>query len=324
MKAILVSQPGDASCLSTGEVPAPSLGAGQVRVRVRASGVNRADIVQREGKYPPPPGESEILGLEIAGEILEVGRAVTGWRVGDRVIALVAGGGYAEEVCVDSGLVMRLPERLKPTEGAAIPEAFLTAYQNLYLLAGAERGGVALIHAGASGVGTAAIQLLRETGIRVFCTVGTAAKAEACRRLGAEAIVYREKDFAEVVRRETQSRGVDIILDPIGSSYWQKNFACLALGARWIFIATLTGREVALDLGKLMQRRAHLIGSTLRSLPLDHKRRIVARFQNEFLPRLESGALQPIVDRVFPAAQVREAHGYMEENRNIGKIVLEW
>jgi len=324
MRAILYSTPGDVSVLSVGTTTRPPLPAGQVRIRVRASGVNRADLLQRTGKYPPPPGESEILGLEVAGDILESAADVTGWTLGDRVMALVAGGGYAEEVCVDAGLVMPLPARLSYAEGAAIPETFITAYLNLFILGEARPGMSAVIHAGASGVGTAALQLLRQIGVRTFATVGSDEKAEAVAKLGAKAIRYRSEDFLTVIRDELQGAGVQLILDPVGASYLAGNVKSLSLEGRLILIATMSGREGPLDLGLLLAKRLRIIGSTLRSLPLDRKRRAVAEFQQQFLEDLNSGSIQPVMDQVFPASAVREAHARMESNQNIGKIVLQW
>jgi putative PIG3 family NAD(P)H quinone oxidoreductase len=324
MKAIVCSGVGDASMLSLAEAPAPAIRAGQVRIRVRASGVNRADIHQRQGKYPPPPGESEILGLEAAGDVAEVGSGVTDWKVGDRVMALVAGGGYAQEVCADQGLVMPLPAPLSYAEGAAIPEAFITAHLNLFTLGGARAATTALIHAGASGVGTAAIQLLLRIGVRVFATVGSDEKASAVSQLGARAINYRTEKFVDIVRRETDGRGVDLILDPVGGSYLAVNFRSLAVDGRQIQIGLMGGRETMIDLGLVLSKRLQLIGSTLRNLPLERKRTAVENFRTQFLADFESGKLKPIIDRAFPANSVGEAHARMEANQNIGKIILEW
>jgi putative PIG3 family NAD(P)H quinone oxidoreductase len=300
------------------------LQSGQVRIRVRASGLNRADIMQRQGKYPPPAGESEILGLEVAGDVVEAAADVMHWHPGDRVMALVAGGGYAAEACVESGLVMPLPSKLNYEEGAAIPEAFLTAHRNLFTLGGAAAGMTALIHAGASGVGIAAILLLQRIGVPVFATVGSAEKAAAIARLGARAIVYRTEKFDEIIRDETAGRGVDLILDPIGASYLAANFRALALDGRQIQIGLMGGREGSIDLGTLVAKRLQLIGSTLRPLPIARKRATVAAFQNQFLADFESGAVAPTIDRVFPVASAREAHCRMEANENIGKIILRW
>jgi putative PIG3 family NAD(P)H quinone oxidoreductase len=324
MKAIVLKAPGDATQLALGEVPPPELKTGQLRIRVRASGVNRADIVQRKGFYPPPSGESEILGLEVAGEVAEVATDVRGWRVGDRAMALLAGGGYAEEVCVDAGLVMPIPEQLSFVDAAAIPEVFITAHHNLFFLGGARAGDAVLIHAGASGVGTAGIQLLKRLGARSFVTVGTAEKAAACERLGARAILYKSQDFSQIILDETSGRGVTVLLDPVGAGHWEKNWKSLTPGARWIVIGTMAGKDVPLDLSALLRRRVQLIGSTLRGLPLAEKRQAVERFRDQFLAQFESGDLRPIVDEVFAQTAVVSAHVRMESNQNTGKIILRW
>ena len=324
MKAILCTPPGDAAVLQIGETPPPTLQQGQVRIRVRASGVNRADIHQRMGNYPPPLGESAIIGLEVAGDVIEVAADAKLWHVGDRVMALVAGGGYAEEVCVDQGLVLPLPARLSYVEGAAIPEAFITAHLNLFTLGGAGPSSTVLIHAGASGVGTAGIQMLRSVGARVFATVGSDDKADAVERLGARAIRYRSEQFDNVVLAETNGRGANVILDPVGASYLSANFKCLAVDGRQVQIGLLGGRTGTIDLGMLLTKRIRLIGSTLRALLLDRKRAAVAAFRDQFLADLDAGLLTPIMDKSFPAAEVADAHARMEANQNIGKIVLRW
>jgi tumor protein p53-inducible protein 3 len=253
-----------------------------------------------------------------------VGRDVTAWQPGDRVMALVAGGGYASEVCVDQGLVMPLPAPLSYAEGAAIPEAYITAHLNLFTLGGAKANVVAMIHAGASGVGTAGIQLLRRIDVRVFATVGSEDKARIVTQLGARAINYRTEQFDDIVRQETNVRGVALILDPVGASYLAANMRCLAVDGRQIQIGFMGGRESTIDLGLLVSKRLQLIGSTLRHLPLVRKRAAVAAFRAQFLSDFETGALKPIIDRVFPIALAREAHERMEANENIGKITLQW
>lgn len=324
MKAIVYQGAGDISVIQNIEVPSPSLKAGQVRIQVRASGINRADLVQRKGLYPPPPGESEIPGLEVAGEIVELSSEVVGFRVGDRVAALLAGGGYAEEVCVDAGLLLPLPSSFSFTDGAGLVEVFVTAHHNLFYLGAIGAGQAALVHAGASGVGTAAIQLLREAGVRAFVTVGSAEKAAFCEKLGAEAIPYKTESFADVILKKTEERGVDAILDPVAASYFEANLRCLGVGGRLVFIGTMGGREVKLDLGLLMKKRHRLIGSTLRALPLEEKRAAVDRFRSQFGEALYQGKIHPIIDTVFTALQVKDAHNRMESNLNIGKIIFTW
>lgn len=324
VSAILLPRFGEISNLEFGEIDRPKLAPNQVRIRVHASGLNRADLVQRRGHYPPPPGESEILGLEVAGEIAEVGAEARGWKIGDRAMALLAGGGYAQEAVVDAALAMPIPRAFSFEQAAAIPEVFLTAHHNLFTMAGVQVGETALIHAGASGVGTAGIQLLKVFGAQAIVTAGGAEKCAACRALGAIAIDYKSEDFAESVKRETGGRGVNVILDPVGASHFEKNTACLSLGARWVFIGTMGGTKAELDLRALMGKRARLIGSTLRALPLAEKRAVVERFRTQFLAKFDSGELKPIVDQVFPAREVRAAHEHMEANRNVGKIILTW
>jgi putative PIG3 family NAD(P)H quinone oxidoreductase len=324
MKAVLCTDAGDVSVLHLGDHPEPELKDGQIRIGVRASGVNRADILQRRGLYPPPSGENDILGLEVAGEVLEAAKRVRGWKPGDRVMALVGGGGYAAEVCVDSKLAMPLPANLSFEQGAAIPEAFITAHLNLFTLGHAIAESTVLVHAGASGVGTAAIQMLRRIRARVFATVGSAEKAEAISALGALAIIYRVQNFEEIIRHETEGRGVDIILDSIGAGYLSPNLRSLATDGRLIQIGLMGGRQDQVDLGLLLHKRLQLIGSTLRPLPLPRKRAAVAAFESQFLASFESGDLRPVVDRAFSIESVREAHAHMEANRNIGKIVLRW
>jgi putative PIG3 family NAD(P)H quinone oxidoreductase len=324
MKAIVYRGAGDASVIQGAEVPAPELKPGQVRIAVRASGVNRADLSQRRGHYPPPPGESDIPGLEAAGEVLETGPGARIFSRGDRVMALLAGGGYAQEVCVDERLVLALPPTLSFELGAAIPEAFITAHHNLVHLGGVAAGKSALIHAGASGVGTAAIQIVRFVKAAAFATAGTPEKAALCEKLGASAIEYKKADFAGVVLERTEGRGVDAILDPVGASNLEADLRCLTTSGCVVFIGTMGGKDAQLDLGALMRRRARLIGSTLRALPLEEKAAAVARMRAQLLDALAGGTLAPVIDRVFPAGEARQAQERMEANLNAGKIVLSW
>jgi len=324
MKAVLYRGAGDLSVIELAQAPAPALAPGQVRIAVHASGVNRADLSQRRGHYPPPPGESELPGLEVAGIVAETGPRARRFKPGDRVMALLAGGGYAEEVCVDEGLVLPLPEDLSFEQGAAVPEAFVTAHHNLMHLAGVAAGKSALVHAGASGVGTAAIQLLRAEGAAAFATAGSPEKAALCAKLGAVAIEYKTSPFAEAVLDGTQGRGVDAILDPVGASHLAEDLRCLAVGGVVVLIGTMGGKDAALDIAQLMLRRHRLIGSTLRALPLAEKTAAVARFASRFLDELATGRVAPVMDRVFPAARARDAQERMERNLNSGKIVLSW
>src|SRR6266498_3508222 len=306
MKAILFDQPGDPDVLRYGDAPDPQPGADELLVRVHATAVNRADLLQRRGGYAPPPGASPILGLELAGEVVQ---PVGEWRTGDRVMAVVTGGGYAEVAAVPAGLAMRIPERFSYQEAAAIPEAFLTAYLNLFTLGRLQPGEVALIHAGASGVGTAAIQLAHAAGARAIVTAGSDEKLALCRELGAElAINYRSESFADRVQAATGGRGADVVLDFIGAPYWDSNMAALALGGRLMLIGFLGDSRGQLDLGTIMGKSLTIAGTTLRRTPLPQKRALTQAFAEFALPRFARGELRPVTDRVMPLAQAAEAH----------------
>jgi putative PIG3 family NAD(P)H quinone oxidoreductase len=323
MKAVLTEGPGDETVLRVDEAPAPALGTGELRLRVAATAVNRADLLQRQGLYPPPPGASPILGLECAGTVAEVGAGVSGWRVGDRAMALLAGGGYAEEVVVHAGSAMPVPANLSLEEAAAVPEVFLTAYLNLFELGGLASGGSALVHGGGSGVGTAAIQLCRTAGARVFVTAGSDEKCERCRALGADlAVNYRTESFAERVREVTGGRGVDVVLDSIGAAYLADNLGALAVGGRLVLIGLMGGAKAELGLGALLVRRLSIVGSTLRTRSAAEKAAIVTGFQARFGDALAAGRIRPIVDRVLPIEQVADAHRAIKASEHFGKIVL--
>ncbi|HXK26501.1 MAG TPA: NAD(P)H-quinone oxidoreductase [Myxococcota bacterium] len=323
MKAIIFDKPGDESVLRLGDVPAPALEPGSLRLRVAASAVNRADLMQRQGLYPPPPGASPILGLECAGTVAEIGAGVTGWRVGDRAMALLAGGGYAEEVVVHAGSAMRVPASLDLERAAAVPEVFLTVFLNVFSLGGLAKGGSALVHGGGSGIGTAAIQLCKEAGARVFVTAGSEEKCARCRELGADlAINYRSDDFAKAVLEATGGRGVDVVLDSIGASYLDANLRSLAIGGRLVLIGLMGGAKAEIGLGALLVRRLSVIGSTLRARPVEEKAEIVRGFLARFGDALEKGRIRAVVDRVLPLAQAAEAHRAMKASEHFGKIVL--
>lgn len=311
----------NAKVYGIGETEEPALSYGDVLVSVRATAINRADLLQKRGLYPPPPNASTILGLEMAG-VVEEGSGP--WKPGDRVMALLPGGGYAERARIPSGMAMRIPDNLSFEEAAAIPEVFLTAFLNLFKLGGLKAGQTALIHAGASGVGTAALQLAREAGVRTLATAGSPAKREACLRLGAEAAFdYRAGPFLPAVRQSTGGRGVDVILDFVGASYWEQNLDALAPDGKLIVVGTMGGSRVhGLDLGRLLARRLQVIGTALRSQPPEKKVSLTAEFAEYALPRFASGNLKPIVDSVWDWADVEKAHAHMEANRNVGKIVL--
>lgn len=323
MKAIVVLTGQEGHPLAWREVEEPVYAADQVLVDVYATALNRADLMQRAGNYPPPPGASEILGLEMAGRIAALGANVSGWQVGDRVCALLAGGGYAERVNVPARMLLPVPEGWSYEQAAAMPEVFLTAFVNLFMEAGLQPGETVLIHGGASGVGTAGIQLAREAGCRVFTTAGTADKTARCTELGAElAINYKEEDFTERIRRHTNDQGVDVILDMVGADYLERNLRLLKLRGRLVLISTLSGARANIDLRLLMGRRLRLIGSVLRSRSLAEKIAIKERFMDRFWPLLENGTIRPEIDSIYPIEQAEEAHRHMAQNKNTGKIIL--
>ncbi len=323
MKAIRVESPGKEPALVLGEAEPPELVAGSLRVRVAATAVNRADLMQAAGHYPPPPGASDVLGLECAGEVVEVADGVAGWKPGDRVMALIPGGGYAEQVVVDAGSALPVPERLSLEQAAAVPEVFLTVFLNVFQLGGLPDGGTALVHGGGSGIGTAAIQLVKESGGRIVVTAGSEAKCERCRELGADvAVNYREGDFAAACREVTGGRGVDVVLDHIGAAYLEQNLASLATGGRLVIIGLMGGARAEIGLGPLLMRRLSVIGSTLRARPVDEKARIVSGFLERFGAALEKGGIGPVIDRVLPLADAGEAHRLVAASEHFGKVVL--
>ncbi|MCF8049936.1 MAG: NAD(P)H-quinone oxidoreductase [Desulfobacterales bacterium] len=324
MKAIIVKEPGGAEQLALAEVPDPDFGDNDVLLEVRAVGVNRADILQRKGMYPPPEGASDLLGLEVAGVVERVGPKCRRWKTGDRVFAVIPGGGYAQKAVFHESLGMPIPETLDFAQAAAVGEVFLTACQALFWLGEVKEKENVLIHAGASGVGTAAIQLAGKYGCRVLVTAGTEEKVAACRELGADVgIVYRKEDFKDRVFKETDGRGADMILDFIGASYLEKNLHCLAVDGRLVILALMGGsRAKDVNLGMLLLKRLRIIGSTLRSRSLDYRARLAEEFVQRWLPKFCTGDLKPIIDRVLPWGEAAAAHRHLEENRNIGKIVL--
>jgi len=314
MRAILITRPGPADVLAIGDAPRPDLTADSIRIAVRATAVNRADLLQREGHYPPPPGASTILGLECAGAVSEVGANVRGWSVGDRAMALLPGGGYAEEVVVHAGSAMHVPDALSDEEAAAIPEVFLTAFLNLFMLARVREGETALIHGGGSGVGTAATTLLKLAGVRVIVTAGSAEKCARCIEHGADvAINYREEDFVE------KARGVNVILDHIGARYLERDLDALASDGRIVIIGSMGGQRTAeIDVGRLLMKRAQILGSTLRARPVEEKAAIVAAF----IDRFDVAHIRPVIHTVMPLERAAEAHKLMEASEHFGKIVL--
>lgn len=322
MKAIVIETPGDESVLQLGELPEPEVGRAELRIRVVATAVNRADLLQRQGHYPPPPGAPATLGLECAGEVIEVGADVRGWQVGDRAMALLAGGGYAEQVVVHAGSAMRVPDALPLEEAAALPEVFLTVFSNVFQLGALPEGGAALVHGGGSGIGTAAIQLVRAAGGTIVVTAGSEEKCERCRTLGAIAVNYNDGDFVAAAQEASDGRGVDVVLDSIGAPYLARNLQALAIGGRLVIIGLMGGAKAELPMGPLLVRRLQVIGSTLRARPVEEKAEIVRGFLTRFGAGVESGTLRPIIDRVLPLAQAGDAHRAMKASEHFGKIVL--
>ena len=323
MKAVIVEKPGAEDVLKLGDVPEPALKPDEILIRVRAAGLNRADIMQRQGFYPPPPGASEIIGLECAGEVIAVGNAVSGWRIGDRAMALLPGGGYAERAVVHHGSAMKIPATLSFEEGAGVPEVFLTAFLNLFMLAGIKPGETALIHGGGSGVGTASIMLLKEAGVRSIVTAGSDEKCAQCLKLGADvALNYKSAPFPAAVKSATAGRGVDAILDSIGGAYLPGNVEALAQGGRLVLIGLMNGTRAELDLMAVLRRHLRIFGSTLRTRPASEKQEIVAAFLARFGAALEAGRLRPPIYKVLPAADAAAAHRMMQASEHFGKIIL--
>lgn len=296
---------------------------GCLRIRVAATAVNRADLLQRQGLYPPPPGACEILGLECAGEVIEIAADVTQFAVGDRAMALLPGGGYAEEVVVSAGSVMPVPERLTLHEAAAFPEVFLTVFLNVFRLGKLPDGGSALVHGGGSGIGTAFIQLVKAVGATCLVTAGSEEKCERCRAMGADvAVNYRTGDFVSAAREATGGDGVELILDSIGAPYLQQNLASLAVGGRLVLIGLMGGAKAEIPLAVVLAKRLQILGSTLRARPEAEKAQIVQGLMDRFGAALENGKIGPVVDRVLPLDRAPEAHRIMGASEHFGKIVL--
>jgi putative PIG3 family NAD(P)H quinone oxidoreductase len=323
MKAIEISKPGNPDVLVVVERPTPSPAGGEVLVRVAAAGVNRPDVMQRMGHYPPPPGVTDIPGLEIAGVIEQVGDGVDDWRVGDRVTALVAGGGYAEYCVAPAPQCLPVPANVDVVHAAAIPETFFTVWTNVFERGRLKAGESILIHGGSSGIGTTAIQLAHALGARVFATAGSAEKCAACERLGAaRAINYRDTDFVASVKEATGGTGVDVVLDMVGGDYFPRNMDALAMDGRLVSIAVLNGVKATINILTLMQRRLTLTGSTLRTRPVAEKGAIATALRRHVWPLLEAGTVSPVIHATFPLRDAAEAHRVMESGAHIGKLVL--
>ncbi len=322
MRAVVCTGAGGPTVLEVVEVPDPEPLSGEVVIAVSATAVNRADIMQREGHYPPPPGASDILGLECAGVIESVGEGVTEWRPGDRVCALLSGGGYTERVAVSAGQVLPTPTGLDDVRAAALPEAVCTVWSNVFMIAALQPREVFLVHGGGSGIGTMAIQLTKQLGARVVCTVGSDQKAAFCRDLGADLVVnYREQDFVEEVRR-FEDAGADVILDNMGAAYLGRNVELLATEGRLVVIGLQGGAKAEVDLNALLRKRAAIIATTLRHRPADEKASIVASVRENVWPLVEDGTIRPVVHATFTLNDVAEAHEMVGTSAHIGKVVI--
>jgi len=324
MRAVVITEPGGPDVLKIPEVPDPVPGPAAVLGEVKASAVNLADTLQRQGGYPAPLGSpDDILGLEFSGVVLETGENVTDLQEGDRVFGLLGGGGYASRVVTHSRMAMRIPDNLDFVQAAAVPEVFFTAYDALFNHCELAMGESVLIHAAGSGVGTAAVQLAHNTGAFVFGTAGSEDKLQRAAELGMDVgINYRDQDFAEVVREHTGGAGVNVLLDVIGADYWERNLASMALRGRLVLVGTMGGGGIEADLRPLMFKRLRITGTVLRSRPIEEKIAVTNQIKRHVLPLIASGAIKPVVDTVFPLAEAAEAHRHMESNANFGKIIL--
>ena len=323
MRAVVVREPGGPEVLSVTELPDLAPGPGEMLIAVAAAGLNRADLLQRQGFYPPPPGASETIGMEVSGTITALGPGVEGWRTGDEVCALLAGGGYASQVVVPAGQVMPVPSGVSLVEAAALPEVACTVWSNVFMTAALQPSESLLVHGGAGGIGTMAIQLASALGARVFTTAGTPEKRALCASLGADVVIdYREESFEEVVATHTDGRGVDVILDNMGAKYLARNISALADSGRLVIIGLQGGTRAELDINALMRKRAAVIGTTLRSRPVEGKAAICASVVENVWPLVAAGDVRPIIDAVLPLDEVSQAHRRMEDGDHAGKILL--
>jgi putative PIG3 family NAD(P)H quinone oxidoreductase len=323
MRQVTMSGPGAADVLHLIDAPVPQPGAGEVLIRVAAAGVNRPDIFQRMGAYPPPPGVTSVLGLEVAGSVAAIGAGVTGYRIGDAVCALVPGGGYAEFCVTPAVHVLPAPLKLSMTRAAALPETLFTVWGNVFMRGHLQAGETLLVHGGTSGIGTTAIQLAKALGAKVFATAKGTVKVDACKKLGADvAIDYCTEDFVTVVKAHTDQRGVDVILDMVGGDYIARDIEALAIEGRLVFIAFLRGSSVKIDFMPVQRKRLTITGSTLRPQSIEAKALIAEALHEKVWPLIAEGKMTPVIDQVFPLAQVADAHRRMESGDHIGKIVL--
>lgn len=323
MHAIVVTQPGDPDVLAWQEVPDPVAGPGEIVVEVAAAAVNRADLLQRQGLYPPPPGAPEWLGLECSGTVAELGAGVTSLSVGDEVCCLLSGGGYAERVALPAGQAMPIPAGVDLITAAGLPEVACTVWSNLVMTAHLQRGEWLLIHGGGSGIGTMAIQVARALGARVAVTAGSADKLATCEALGAEVLInYREQDFVEVIATETGGRGVDVILDNMAAKYLERNISSLAPGGRLVVIGMQGGVKAEIDLGSLLRRNGTVHATTLRGRTPEQKAEICAQVERHVWPWIAAGIVKPVIDRVMPLTEAADAHRALEAGGVTGKVIL--
>ncbi|MBA8903314.1 NAD(P)H-quinone oxidoreductase [Phyllobacterium sp. P30BS-XVII] len=323
MTVIAISQPGGPEVLKPEQRPVSAPAGNEILIRVAAAGVNRPDIFQRLGAYPPPKGATDLPGLEVSGTVAALGSGVNRWKIGDRVCALAPGGGYAEYVTVDGNSALPAPEGFSPVEAAALPETFFTVWHNVFELGGLKQGETLLVHGGASGIGTTAIMLAKAFGAQVIVTAGTDEKCAACRDLGADtAINYRSTDWVAEVKKVTDSKGANVILDMVGGAYIEQNYQAAAIGGRIVNIAFLQGSKVEVDFMRLMMKRLTHTGSTLRAQSLEAKARIAAALKANVWPLLASGQCRPLIHARFPLVEASRAHALMESNANIGKVIL--
>ncbi|HEX4986723.1 MAG TPA: NAD(P)H-quinone oxidoreductase [Burkholderiales bacterium] len=323
MQAIEIPIPGGPEALRPGRRPVPVPAPGEVLLEVAAAGVNRPDVLQRKGGYPPPAGASDIPGLEVAGTVVALGPEVTQWKIGDTVCALVTGGGYAEYVAAPAAQCLPVPKGLTPLQAAGLPETFFTVWVNVFMRGGLKGEETLLVQGGSSGIGVTAIQMAAALGHRVYATAGSPEKCAACEKLGAtRAIDYRSEDFVAAIKQETGGRGVDVILDMVGGDYVQRELACLADDGRLSLIAFLGGVKATLDMGDILRRRLTITGSALRPRPVAFKATVAAALREKVWPLIEAGKIQPVVYKTFGLAQASEAHALMESSQHIGKIML--
>jgi putative PIG3 family NAD(P)H quinone oxidoreductase len=323
MNCIVLDGFGGPEVLKPGKRPMPAIGAEEVLIKVAAAGINRPDVLQRSGNYTPPPGASDLPGLEVAGIVVAIGSGVQDWKIGDPVMALVSGGGYAEYCAAPAPQCLAVPKGFSLIEAAAVPETFFTVWTNVFDRGRLKAGETFLIHGGSSGIGTTAIQLAHQFGAKVITTVGGADKAEACRKLGADLVInYRELDFVEAVMKSTDKKGADLILDMVGGDYINRNLACLAVEGRLVQIAFLQGTKAEINLGSVMVKRQTITGSTLRPRSVAQKGEIAAALKKHVLPLFEAGKAKPVIYKTLKLAEAADAHRLMESSAHIGKIVL--